>query len=129
MGAPNQQPPFPRDAWPFFELKRYPNGEIGLAMELPCPPEVRKATGIDVLAWLIEPQRAKTMHANLADMLDALGLVATKLHGYRTRERQLAMRAIGFSTHGDGCAGVRFDKPDECTCGLASLRKEIEALP
>lgn len=73
MAAPAQQPAFPRDAWPTFELKRLPNNEMGVLMEFPAPPELRQH--FDVLALLIEPQRAKMMHQNLEDLLGVLGLV------------------------------------------------------
>lgn len=75
MGAPAGHPAFPRDAWPTFELKRMPNGEMGVLMEFPATPELAAQFGIDILGFLMEPRRVETMHLNAADMLDALGLI------------------------------------------------------
>lgn len=77
MAAPASHPAFPRDAWPKVELKRMPHNEIGVLLEFPASPEMVKL-GVDVLGFLVEPQRAKVMHENLEDLLLVLGIIRPK---------------------------------------------------
>jgi uncharacterized protein YhdP len=78
MAAPASHLPFPPEAWPTLELKRYPNGEMGVLMEIPAPPDLQKH-GIDVLGALIEPQRALRLRSNLDELLDVMGMIGTSM--------------------------------------------------
>lgn len=76
MSAAAEQPPIPdADAWPFVELKRLPNNEMGVCVDFPAPPELARALGIDTIAFNFEPQRALRFRNQLNDVLEALGLL------------------------------------------------------
>jgi hypothetical protein len=61
------------DAWPFVELKRQPNGHLGVMVTFPLPPPVAAEVGIDSFSMNMEPKRAKRLCEQLVAHLKELG--------------------------------------------------------
>jgi hypothetical protein len=64
----------PTDAWPLVEIKRQPNGKLGVLVAFPVTAELRAALGINEFAMNMEPQRAKRLRDDLTAHLTELGL-------------------------------------------------------
>jgi hypothetical protein len=64
----------PTDDWPLVEIKRQPNGKLGLLVAFPVTAELRAHFGIDEFAMNMEPQRAKRLRDQLTAHLNDLGV-------------------------------------------------------
>lgn len=74
MSAHVEAPPIPdADAWPMVEVKRQPNGKLGVMVTFPLPPPVAAEVGIDSFSMNMEPQRAKRLRDQLTAHLQELG--------------------------------------------------------
>lgn len=63
-----------RDSWPKVEIKRQPNGKLGVAVTFPIPVALQAQVGIDEFQMNMEPQRAKRLRDHLTAHLTELGL-------------------------------------------------------